>query len=65
MQVLAGRVTAIDRDRRTISFGQTTLTVAPTLSFAGINVGTSLSVVFEDFDGVLMAVELVRLDSFR
>jgi hypothetical protein len=58
-------VTAIDRDRRTIAVGSTTFTVPPVLSFATINVGTSVSVAYEDFDDVLMAVDLVRLASFR
>ncbi len=63
MQVLAGSVTAIDRDVRTIALGPSTFTAAPNVSLAGIDVGASISVIYENFDGVLVAVDLVRLPS--
>ena len=61
MQVLAGRVSAVDRDARTLSIGPTSVTVPSSLSLAGIDVGTSVSLVYEDLSGSLVAVDLRRL----
>ncbi len=58
VQVIAGRVTAIDRDARTLSLGSMTFRLPNSLSLTGIDVGTSVSVVYEDLAGVLTAVQL-------
>jgi hypothetical protein len=61
-QILAGRVTAMDREARTLRVGDQTFTLKPDVRLTGIQIGASVSVLFEQAaDGVLVAIELVRL----
>jgi hypothetical protein len=58
MHVLVGRVTAVDRVARTLSFGPTTIRLPESLSLTWIVVGRSVLVVYEELDGALIATDV-------
>jgi hypothetical protein len=59
--ILTGRVSAIDRESRTITIGPRTLTIPPKLPMEQIDVGTSAAIVYEQREHVLVAVEVLQL----
>jgi|RhiMetdeSRZDD1v2_1073273.scaffolds.fasta_scaffold521630_3 hypothetical protein len=62
MPILAGRVTALDRDAGTFALGSTTFTLASGVTLRGLEVGTSVSVLYEKSEGgAPVAIELLRL----
>jgi hypothetical protein len=58
VKVIAGQVTAMNRDARTLAFGPTIIRVSGRVSLVGIVVGSSVTVVFEGLNGRLVAVEI-------
>ncbi len=61
MPVLVGPVSTVDRATRTLGIGNMTLSIPSSVSLAGIEVGTSVSVSYEDLAGTLVALDIQRL----
>ena len=61
MLVIVGRVTANELAARTLQVGQKTFTLKPDVWLQGIEIGTSVSVTYEESKGHRLAVVVRRI----
>jgi DNA-directed RNA polymerase subunit RPC12/RpoP len=61
MPIVAGQVTDLDRDAGTLSIGATIYTLAPGVTLREIEIGMSVSIVYEQDGRDFVAIEVLRL----